>query len=124
MHASAQAQVWLFQPAIATDDLAASSCFQKRLRQLVNLSEKGKRNEGKKTRGGPRTQAACTCTRRRLAGHVHAHVAHVHVHVHVHVHAHDMTHVHAHAHVHVHAHFTRRRLAGVSRLHSRPVLLE
>ena len=33
-------------------------------------------------------------------------------------------HVHAHAHVHVHAHFTRRRLAGVSRLHSRPVLLE
>ena len=60
LHASAQAQVWLFQPAIATDDLAASSCFQKRLRQLVNLSEKGKRGAGKKSRGGPRTQAACT----------------------------------------------------------------
>ena len=41
-----QAQVWLFQPAIATDNLAACSCFQKRLRQLVNLSEKGKRGEG------------------------------------------------------------------------------
>ena len=41
-----QAQVWLFQPAIATDNLAACSCFQKRLRQLVNLSEKGKRDEG------------------------------------------------------------------------------
>ena len=37
-----QAQVWLFQPAIATDNLAACSCFQKRLRQLVNLSEKDK----------------------------------------------------------------------------------
>ena len=48
-----QAQVWLFQPAIATDNLAACSCFQKRLRQLVNLSEKGKRGEGEKTRGGP-----------------------------------------------------------------------
>ena len=43
LHATA---VWLFQPAIATDDLAACSCFQKRLRQLVNLSEKGKRDEG------------------------------------------------------------------------------
>ena len=41
-----QAQVWLFQPAIATDNLAACSCFQKRLRQLVNLSEKGKRGQG------------------------------------------------------------------------------
>ena len=38
----ATGQVWLFQPAIATDNLAACSCFQKRLRQLVNLSKNGK----------------------------------------------------------------------------------
>ena len=57
-----QAQVWLFQPAIATDNLAACSCFQKRLRQLVNLSEKGK---------GVRVHVHAHFTRRRervLAG--------------------------------------------------------